>query len=366
MSYEIEFIGVGDDVKKDADAITFRWKDVDGNYKIGVYDGGLQAHGDKMVEHLNQYYFDNTTDKVIDCVICSHSDLDHVSGLKRILEEFQVKKLYMNRPWLYVDDVWDAVNDGRITKASLRERLKEQYKFISDLEEIAEENNVDICEAFQGDVIEEQLEILSPSREFYLELMIESNKTPLQKITESESVFRKVIGGIVQYVRNLIESWQDEKLRENVSTSCENEMSVVVLGKMEDEKFLLTGDAGIRALDRAINYAENQDENIIDTVAFVQIPHHGGRHNVSPSILDRLIGEIVDQDETTGKTAFVSVAKNSNHPLQMVVNAFTRRGVKVYKTEGNVIRHKRDMPSREGWTSLTKLEFQNNVEEWEE
>lgn len=77
--------------KKDADAIAIRWKDKNDNYKIAVYDGGLQAHGDKMVEHLNEYYFSDLNDKIIDCVICSHSDLDHTSGLKHILEEFEVK-----------------------------------------------------------------------------------------------------------------------------------------------------------------------------------------------------------------------------------------------------------------------------------
>lgn len=83
-----------------------------------------------MVEHLNEYYFSDSEDKIIDCVICSHSDLDHVSGLKRILEEFEVKKLYMNRPWLYIDDVWDSVNDGRITKESLCERLKNSISIL--------------------------------------------------------------------------------------------------------------------------------------------------------------------------------------------------------------------------------------------
>lgn len=134
---------------------------------------------------------------------------------------------------------------------------------------------------------------------------------------------------------------------------------------MDEENFLLTGDAGIRALDKAISYADEKDETIKDTVKFLQIPHHGGRHNVSPSILDRLIGEIVDEDETIGKTAFVSVAKDSDHPLQMVVNAFTRRGVKVYKTEGNIIHHHKNMPAREGWSALEKLNFEEKVEEWD-
>lgn len=49
----------------------------------------------------------------------------------------------------------------------------------------------------------------------------------------------------------------------------------------------------------------------------------------------------------------------------MVVNAFTRRGVKVYKTNGNTIHHHMNMPDREGWSSLTKLNFEKKVEEWD-
>lgn len=365
LAYEIDFIGVASEVKKDADAVVFRWQDDVGNYKIAIYDGGLQAHGEKMVQHLNEYYFSKYDKKVIDCVICSHSDLDHASGLKSILDEFEVKKLYMNRPWLYVDDVWNAVKDGRITKDSLIRRLKENYKYISDLEDIANEKGIDICEAFQGKVIEDRLEILSPSKDFYLELMVESTKTLLEENNTNNNTLKKFAKGLVQYVKNLVETWIGESLREDVVTSAENEMSVVILGKMDEENFLITGDAGIRALDKAIVYSDDIDSSIKDTVNFMQIPHHGGRHNVSPSILNRLVGEIVEEGVTIGKTAFVSVAKDSNHPLQMVVNGFVRRGVKVYKTEGNIIRHHRNMPNRSGWTALTKLEFEEYVEEWE-
>lgn len=366
MAYEIDFVGVGEEVKKDADAIAIRWEDEPGRYKVIVYDGGVQAHGEKLVQHLKEYYFNDSDEMVIDCVICSHSDLDHTSGLKSILEEFEVKKLYMNRPWLYVEDIWDYVNDGRITKESLTRRLKEQYKYICDLEEIATEKGIDIFEAFQGEVVEEKLKILSPSKEFYFDLMIESNKTPLEVNSVTESAITRFAKSIVQYVKNLIETWKGEELRENVVTSAENEMSVVILGKMDEENFLLTGDAGVRALDKAILYADENAESIKETVKFIQIPHHGGRHNVSPSILNRLIGEIVEEGTTIGKTAFVSAAKDSDHPLQMVVNAFTRRGVKVYKTDGNIIHHHKNMPERNGWVSLNKLEFEEKVEEWEE
>lgn len=364
MAYEIDFISVGEDVKKDADAICLRWKDDNDNYKIVIYDGGLKAHGEKMVQHLNEYYFDEESNKVIDCVICSHSDLDHVSGLKNILEEFEVKKLYMNRPWLYIDDIWDFVKDGRITKDSLYRRLKEDYQYISDLESIAIEKGIDIYETFQGDLIEDRLEVLSPSKDFYLDLLVESNKTPLDN--NKASLLKTITESVAFYLKNLLETWTSEQLRENVATSAENEMSIVLLGKMDEENFLLTGDAGIRALDNAIEYSEEIAEPIKDTVKFIQIPHHGGRHNVSPSILNELVGTIIDEDDEPNKTAFVSVAKNSDHPLQMVVNAFTRRGVKVYKTSGDVIHHHRHMPDRKGWSSLEKLKFEENVEEWED
>lgn len=364
MAYEIDFIGIDED-SKDSDAIAFRWKDENGNYKIGVYDGGIQAYGEKLQEHLNQYYFDkNETNKVIDFVICSHSDLDHASGLKTILNNFSVNALYMNRPWLYIDDVFDKVSDGRITKDSLERRLKEKYKYVSELEDIANEKGIEIIETFQGKIIENKLVVMSPTKELYLDLLVESDKTPLVAV-ENSSLVKGVFKKIYNYVKSLLESWNDEKLREDVETSSENEMSIVLLGNMEEESFLLTGDAGIRGLDLAITYSEEIVNPIIDNVMFLQIPHHGGRHNVSPSILNRMVGEIVKEETTTGKTAFVSVGRNSDHPLQMVVNAFVRRGVKVYKTNGSIIHHHRNMPDREGWTSISNLGFDSYVEDWE-
>lgn len=361
MGYELDFIGVNEETK-DADAIGLRLDKGNQSYVIGVYDGGLKIYGEALRKHMEKYYWDSTEEKIIDFVICSHSDQDHTSGVKEILENFTVKELYMNRPWLYVDDVFDKVNDGRITKESLIRRLKEKYSYISELEDIAIERNIQIYEAFQGEIINEKLTILSPTKEFYLELLVESEKTPLVETSSLKNIIKR---SFEQILNALFESWSDEKLKENVTTSAENEMSVVILGQIDEEKFLLTGDAGLRALNNAIEYADSIDISIKDEVTFYQIPHHGGRHNVSSSLLNNMIGEIVSEGETNGKIAMVSAAKNSDHPLQMVVNAFTRRGVKVFKTDGSIIHHHRNMPDREGWTSINKLDFNSYVEEWE-
>lgn len=361
MAYELDFIGV-DEETKDADAIGIRWKTDDENYVVGVYDGGLQVYGEELKEHMEKYYFNDTEEKIIDFVICSHSDEDHTSGVKEILENFNVKALYMNRPWIYVDEIFDKVDDGRITKESLKRRLREKYSYIADLEDIAIEKDIPIYEAFEGMIICNKLTVLSPAKDFYLDLLVESDKTPLEESASLKFILKEAFQKVLNA---LIETWKEENLKEDVKTSAENEMSVVILGQMDEENFLLTGDAGLRALNASIDYAESKFITIKDDVNFYQIPHHGGRHNVSTSLLNSMVGEVVDEGETNDKVAFVSAAKNSDHPLQMVVNAFIRRGVKVYKTNGGIIHHHRNMPDREGWTSITNLNFKNEVEEWE-
>lgn len=361
MPYELELIGIKEE-SKDADAICFRWDNGDGTYTVGVFDGGVTAYGEELKSHMLRYYYKAEDKKKIDFVICSHSDLDHSSGLAVILENFEVEHLIMNRPWQHVEELFPKVNDGRITKESLGKRLKEKYPHIAKLEEIAEGKKIKIHDAFEGLKIYKKLTILSPSKELYLGLLVESEKTPL---SESASLVNKAFAKIVESVKALLESWTEEKLREDVTTTAENEMSTVILGKMDEENFLLTGDVGLRGLRQAIDYAKNNNIDLSNEVTVYQVPHHGGRHNVSPSILNELVGNIIKEDAAPTKQALVSVSIKSDHPRQMVVNAFVRRGAKVFKTSGKTMRHSRNMPDREGWTSAENLKFNEHVEDWD-
>ncbi len=367
MKYELDFIGVKEETQ-DADAVGIHWIE-DDKHTIGVYDGGFSAHGDALNRIINNYYFTDNK-KEIDFIVCSHSDQDHVSGLKCILENCTVKKLYVNRPWLYIEELYKKINDERITKKSLEERLKKTYKYIEEIETLAAEKGIDICEAFEGTKIAEKLTILQPSKETYIDLIVESNKTTfLEMCNGSKSYVEKIIDSITVSIRKfynwITETWTQEELKEDVSTSAENETSIILIGDMEDEKFLLVGDAGIKALNKANDYYSSIGGSIKDDVKIYQVPHHGSRHNVNSSTLNSIIGEIVAENETINKTAFVCAGKNSDHPLKMVTNAFIRRGVQVFVASGSTIHHHFGLSLRDGWSSAKKQEFSENVEEWE-
>jgi beta-lactamase superfamily II metal-dependent hydrolase len=119
----------------------------------------------------------------------------------------------------------------------------------------------------------------------------------------------------------------------------------------------------VPALSAAADFAERQGINL-RAVDGIQIPHHGSKHNVGPTILDRIVGPKL-QTETLAKVALVSASADGGprHPNRRVVNAFMRRGAKVIATQGTKKCHSSPgTPSRVGWSPAVPLPFFNGVD----
>ena len=364
MKYEIDFIATKEN-KGNADAICFRYEK-NGKFINVVYDGGSKVLANKLIEHLEEFYFKNEYYPKIDYLICSHPDQDHASGLIEVIEKFEIGKIIMNIPWNYIDDIWDNVNDGRISKESLEKRLKDDYPYVAEIEKLAEEKGIEIIEGFEDKQINENLKILSPSKDFFIELLVESQKTTYldennNKYGAYTESFKNNMSKFIYWIKEL---WDTDSLREDVETSAENEMSIIILGNMEENIFLLTGDVGLKGLEKAIEKG-NKIGIPLTEVNFYQIPHHGSRHNLSPSIMNKMVGNIVNEGIKLKKVAYASVAYESDYPRKAVVNAFIRRGVQVYKTNGYTIHHSFLMSEREGWSSVPELPFNEKVEDWD-
>lgn len=132
----------------------------------------------------------------------------------------------------------------------------------------------------------------------------------------------------------------------------------------DNQRLLLTGDAGVNALSWATNYAKAMGFEL-KAFSFVQIPHHGSRRNVDPYVLNELVGSI--QPEGTQKfTAFVSApADDSKHPRKIVLNAFTRRGGKVVATQGSSKVHWGGFPPRPNYTVAQITPLIGTVEDYD-
>ena len=360
MGYEIDFLPVGDE-SRSGDAILLRYGDLHSGREgqtVVLIDGGFRESADGIIEHLDKYYDTNT----IDLVISTHPDADHINGLREIFDRIDAGHVVVRQLWMHRPSRWRATVMKGIQNASETDYLaaaKRALDAASDLESAASRLNVPIREPFAGLTHSSgNLSIVGPTEEFYRSLFDdEADATP------SESRLLQWLRGGSEFLKSIAEDWDIETLGNDGVTSPVNNSSAIVRFDWEGRLSLLTGDAGIPALEEALDCLE-ADGFAPSQLGFIQVPHHGSQRNVGPSVLDRLLGSRRPAHEGT-RSAFASVAKKGapKHPAKKVTNAFRRRGTPVHVTAGSTKRHHRDAPSRKGWSPSEPLPFFNEVEE---
>jgi len=358
--YEIDFLEVGQ--SKSGDAITIKYK-IGENTTIHIVDGGFQETGVSIVNHINKYYGYPT---YIDRIIVTHPDGDHTGGLRTVLERFDIGELWMLCPWNYADELIDRF-DRYSSVDNLKKRLKEIYPNIAVLEKLANKNKISICEPFQGAVIGEFI-VLAPTKSRYLDLIVESEKTPEsseEKSTLSSLALGEIAKEAVKKIINFVKAMWGEENFSDEPTSAENEMSVVQYSLLCNSKILLTGDAGRSALTESLNYAPYIGLSLPGIDKF-QVPHHGSRRNLSSDLLNAWLGQKLPSKPKKGIekfSAIISVAKNDDeHPRKVVVRALIHRGAKVFDTKKGTLCIGCNSPDR-GWTSSVPLEYPEDQEE---
>ena len=352
--YEVDFLDV--ESNKSGDAIALRYE-VGGQTLIHVVDGGYQATGASLATHIRTHYGDP---KRIDHVLVTHGDGDHAGGLRTILEEFEVGALWMIRPWLYAEALIERFKTYE-SVPHLKGRLKSAYPNLLALEEIAEQRGIPVQEPFQGEQIG-AFTVLSPSPEFYFDLLCSSTKTP-EEIERADTFADSATAFLVEALRKAVDFgtalWGEEHFPAE-GTSEENEMSVVQYAVLCDQNIMLTGDAGRDALTHAAEYLEAHGVTLPGIDKF-QVPHHGSRRNISTEVLDRFLGPRLQQQPSQGQetfSAYCSSAKTDpDHPRKAVIRAMIHRGGRFIQTEGQSIRFSKRAPLRDGWGPVTPVAY---------
>ena len=372
MNCEIEFLPVGE-ASKAGDAIVIRYGTAD-SYSLMVIDGGNLESGKLIVEHIRQQFGSSA---VVSHIILTHSDADHASGLREVLREIPVMNIWLHIPWLHAADTRLLFKDKHWTDNRLQNAIKKEYDIISEIVDLALAKKCNIYCPFQGCNIG-PFHVLSPSLFCYRYLLPQFDKTPDpdQGLIEAAQMWlgKQLVYPLRSFFDTLVaktqkwvpEKWEYERLKDGGLTSASNETSVVLYGSFDNNhRVLLTGDAGINALTWAADYAEASGLPLRQ-FSFVQVPHHGSRRNVGPTILNRILGPIQPQGFASRFSAFVSAPKDDDtHPRKMVLNAFIRRGGVVIATQGNKKVFWGGFPARPGYIVAEAMSFASYVEEYD-
>jgi hypothetical protein len=194
--------------------------------------------------------------------------------------------------------------------------------------------------------------VLGPDLNYYQSLL--PNFRDMPELANEASVLDRLVEFATDAITTVAESLTIETLTDPPlgDVSAENNSSTVILLRVDNRKILLTGDAGPEALERAANYASSLGI-ALDDLYLLQVPHHGSRRNVGPTILNRI----------KAKNAVVSVAKEGapKHPSKRVTNALKRRDAVVCATRGSAVAYL--MPhQRPGWSDAPQVPFYPQVE----
>jgi beta-lactamase superfamily II metal-dependent hydrolase len=369
MSLEVEFLPVGEGSKA-GDCIVIRYG-APGAYELMVVDGGTTDSGKALVAHIRKHFPEANR---IAHVVLTHADLDHASGLRELFGEFSIGRLWMHVPWILARDVAGRF-EGSPTPDAIEKTVRAAYNVLDELVDLAAAHKVPIEMPFSSTTAPVTIgpfTVLSPSREQYLDLLPQFDRTPEASTTaldavdaslrEGKSLLAKAFEAMTSWV---LERWNIETLVDGKTTSASNESSLVLYGVDGPSRYLLTGDAGTDALTHAADAADALGLPL-QQFDLVQVPHHGSRHNVGPTILDRVLGRPIAEGSLKRGHAYVSVPKDdTKHPRKVVMNAFLRRGYPVYPTQGLSKVHWGGFPPREGYSTATPMAFQTQVESYD-
>jgi beta-lactamase superfamily II metal-dependent hydrolase len=363
MGFEIDFLPV-EAGEKSGDAIALKiWNGT--TWWVVVIDGGYTDDGDALVDHINRYYGTNQ----VNLVILTHPDADHASGLLRVVERMRVDELWMHQPW------------NRVTTSRLQSTLRRDLDAAKALETAAQKKGIPITQPFSNTKYQDFIYVIGPTEEFYQKQLADFDCVPtslagFRPTPLRAGAFASLVGysqppsspyptlGSLGYHSAFAslaakrEDWHQETLDDDCDTSAENNTSVILAVKLAPDYWgMFTGDAGEPALIGALDWLD-QTNFSTSNFKFVQIPHHGSEHNISPAVLNRWLGPPQISDVQT-RTAFVSSARKApKHPSDKVMNAFRRRGALPYATEGESIRWRsQDAPARNGWIAADPYPF---------
>lgn len=363
MGYEVDFLPVGDGSRA-GDAIALRFGNLHGprgEQWVVIIDGGYKDDGEALVDLLYTAY--GTTHA--DVVISTHPDQDHISGLSVVLDQLSVGTLLMHVPELHDTSLRHASFEQKA--AAVGETFAKSLTQSEGLYDLAQRKSIDVVQPFAGlnfgDPGLGVFTILGPTETYYQSLLeeMQGRDALAGSLSEKAALIHKQRG----VVSTAPESLHNEILSNTSVTTASNNSSVIAMLEVDGRRLLFTGDAGEEAL-RPVVDGLLMDGISPGSMKFVQVPHHGSRKNVTPHLLDDLLGTITTEKRGIAFASTPLTNPDHRFPAKQTTNALRRRGYPVLTTGGAAARHAHDAPARAGYGAAEPLPLFDRVEVFED
>jgi len=197
---------------------------IDSGDELIIFDCGCEEHAKRVLDYMKKHHYSKAK------LILSHNDSDHFNGIPYLLEQNAISDIYTLLLLKYKTDLLNRINDNRLSKQTIAERIEEIFDNIYALSGQAILHDIfvetDVCTG---------VTIVGPDKDYALDAVA-------KRIDNRES---------------------DTIDKETVV----NAVSVQVKIDFDNKKHLfLCGDSSYEAIK------ENLQKN---TYSFVQLPHHG-------------------------------------------------------------------------------------------
>jgi beta-lactamase superfamily II metal-dependent hydrolase len=306
----------------------------DGRDFVAVIDGGYQEDGSKLADIVRCYY-----DRYfIDLVVSTHPDQDHISGLRTLIDEIAVGRVWVHQPLSHPQGISVSIAKAfdkylRVSQSEVVVKsLDQQSDFIDAVDALGIKREEPLAGTNYG-----PLWVLGPSRQFYEQMLGEladsnglSNAAKLMQLDE-------------YFTDDFLEQHSQYAIDENNETTPINNTSTIIYLSDGNRVYLFTGDVGVQGLnDARRNYN-------FSNVHWLDVPHHGSRRNLTNEIVTYLNPTV----------AYVSATGNRKHPSRAVIEALKRVGTRLYSTHksGSLWHHSglRATNDRDGYITADPL-----------
>lgn len=310
-----------------------------------LIDGGYKENTTRIKDYLTSHYQTNT----IDLAIITHPDMDHISGFVDILTDtdIKIKSTRIHDPWNHTTHIFNKTIDGRRTINSLNNKFEDTLKQLSSvLDNLGSKNK----EPFPiGKVIDHvNLYILGPDKKYYRELLYKFPGMEGENTNNSipTNIYEDKTVDYTEELNHFLDSPQ---------TSAKNNSSIITLlhDYSNQPVALFTGDAGVEAIEKALDYADNNYLTYKGVYLF-QIPHHGSNKNINENIIKRIMP----------RNVYVSAPANSEkHPCPLAINYLIKEGLNVYHVQNKegILFPFNCQISRAGWSDAKQATIKEKV-----